>query len=183
MVRDTSRTRALVEHLFSNGVLATGLAFPVVPRGDEEIRFQVNADHTEADVDATIESLGYMFRLAECLAGEPQPIVRLEGAFLRTEAFLVLQAIAGQLGLGYLARVTSKALSYVVGGAFYFIAVPLYCLRYGDGDTEAGELSFEQFHGAIWVDNATSGRPSTRISSRLKPADLRLDRTFSDEPP
>ncbi len=51
MVRDTTRTRALVKHLFENGVLATGLAFPVVPRGDEEIRFQVNADHTEADID------------------------------------------------------------------------------------------------------------------------------------
>jgi MFS family permease len=34
--------------------------------------------------------------------------------------------VAGQLGLGYLARVTSKALSYAVGGVFYFIAVPLY---------------------------------------------------------
>jgi glycine C-acetyltransferase len=54
MVRDTTRTRALVEHLFSNGVLATGLAFPVVPRGDEEIRFQVNADHTEADIDRVL---------------------------------------------------------------------------------------------------------------------------------
>jgi glycine C-acetyltransferase len=51
MVRDTMKTRALVQHLFDNGVLATGLAFPVVPRGDEEIRFQVNADHTESDID------------------------------------------------------------------------------------------------------------------------------------
>jgi len=50
MVRDTARTRAMVAHLRSNGVLATGLAFPVVPRGDEEIRFQINADHTEQDV-------------------------------------------------------------------------------------------------------------------------------------
>jgi glycine C-acetyltransferase len=51
VVRDTERTRALVAHLRANGVLATGLAYPVVPRGDEEIRFQVNADHTEADID------------------------------------------------------------------------------------------------------------------------------------
>lgn len=57
MVRDTDRTRALVEHLYDNGVLATGLAFPVVPRGDEEIRFQVNADHTEADIDAVLAVL------------------------------------------------------------------------------------------------------------------------------
>lgn len=57
MVRDTARTRALVEHLFENGVLATGLAYPVVPRGDEEIRFQVNADHTEADIDEVLSIL------------------------------------------------------------------------------------------------------------------------------
>jgi glycine C-acetyltransferase len=58
MVRDTAKTNALVEHLYANGVLATGLAFPVVPRGDEEIRFQINADHTEQDVDRVLEVLG-----------------------------------------------------------------------------------------------------------------------------
>jgi glycine C-acetyltransferase len=58
MVRDTSRTRALVKHLFDNGVLATGLAYPVVPKGDEEIRFQINADHTQGDVDRVLDVLG-----------------------------------------------------------------------------------------------------------------------------
>ena len=57
MVRDTERTGALVEHLRDNGVLATGLNYPVVPKGDEEIRFQVNADHTEADIDYVLEVL------------------------------------------------------------------------------------------------------------------------------
>jgi glycine C-acetyltransferase len=57
MVRTTARTRALVAHLRRNGVLATGLAYPVVPRGDEEIRFQINADHTESDIDAVLEIL------------------------------------------------------------------------------------------------------------------------------
>ncbi|MCD4727862.1 MAG: aminotransferase class I/II-fold pyridoxal phosphate-dependent enzyme [Pirellulales bacterium] len=51
MVRDTQRTAELVKFLFDNGVLATGLNFPVVPRGDEEIRFQVSAAHTENDID------------------------------------------------------------------------------------------------------------------------------------
>jgi glycine C-acetyltransferase len=54
MLRDTERTSALVEHLFEGGVLATGLNFPVVPKGDEEIRFQVNADHTFADIDLVL---------------------------------------------------------------------------------------------------------------------------------
>ena len=51
MVRDTQKTSELVKHLFDNGVLATGLNFPVVPKGDEEIRFQVSAAHTEYDID------------------------------------------------------------------------------------------------------------------------------------
>lgn len=57
MVRDTARTRALVAHLKDSGILATGLAYPVVPRGDEEIRFQVNASHTPADIDDVLAAL------------------------------------------------------------------------------------------------------------------------------
>ncbi|NQT97812.1 MAG: aminotransferase class I/II-fold pyridoxal phosphate-dependent enzyme [Candidatus Marinimicrobia bacterium] len=51
MVRDTKRTSELVAFLTEHGVLGTGLNFPVVPKGDEEIRFQVSASHTETDID------------------------------------------------------------------------------------------------------------------------------------
>lgn len=57
MVRESQRTKALVAHLRHHGVLATGLTFPVVPRGDEEIRFQICADHTPADIDAVLRIL------------------------------------------------------------------------------------------------------------------------------
>lgn len=57
MVRDTAKTHALVRHLYEHGVLVTGLAYPVVPQGDEEIRTQVNADHTEADIDRVLDIL------------------------------------------------------------------------------------------------------------------------------
>ena len=57
MVRDTAETRRLVAALFNAGILATGLAFPVVPRGDESIRFQINADHTEASIDYVLSAL------------------------------------------------------------------------------------------------------------------------------
>jgi glycine C-acetyltransferase len=57
MLRDTQKTRELVNYLTENGILATGLSFPVVPRGDEEIRFQVCADHTAADIDYVLEIL------------------------------------------------------------------------------------------------------------------------------
>ena len=57
MVRDTATTSALVAHLHENGVLATGLKYPVVPNGDEEIRFQISADHTEVDIDDVLDVL------------------------------------------------------------------------------------------------------------------------------
>ena len=57
VARDTAKTKALVAHLRSNGVLATGLAYPVVPKGEDEIRFQINADHTAEDIDRVLEIL------------------------------------------------------------------------------------------------------------------------------
>jgi glycine C-acetyltransferase len=57
MVRDTAKTHRIVASLFDQGVLVVGLTFPVVPRGDETIRFQLNAAHTKADVDYVLEVL------------------------------------------------------------------------------------------------------------------------------
>jgi len=57
MIRDTKRTAELVQYLTEHGILATGLNYPVVPKGDEEIRFQVSADHTEYDIDYVLEVL------------------------------------------------------------------------------------------------------------------------------
>lgn len=57
MIRDTERTHTLVRYLYEAGVLVTGLAYPVVPEGDEEIRSQINADHTDADIDEVLEIL------------------------------------------------------------------------------------------------------------------------------
>ncbi len=57
MVRDTRKTAELVSFLRENGILATGLNFPVVPKGEEEIRFQICADHTAADIDDVLNVL------------------------------------------------------------------------------------------------------------------------------
>jgi len=57
MVRDTRKTKELVSHLIENGILTTGLNYPVVPKGDEEIRFQINADHTPYDIEYTLNVL------------------------------------------------------------------------------------------------------------------------------
>jgi glycine C-acetyltransferase len=57
LVRDTDKARAWVHGLFERGVLAVALTFPVVPKGDETIRFQVNADHSAADIDELLALL------------------------------------------------------------------------------------------------------------------------------
>ena len=58
MTGGTAETEDLAEYLFDRGILATGLRYPVVPTGSEEIRFQVSASHTEADLDYVLEALG-----------------------------------------------------------------------------------------------------------------------------
>jgi glycine C-acetyltransferase len=57
MVRDTKKTSELVAFLEKNGILATGLNYPVVPKGDEEIRFQISGEHTSSDIDRVLSVL------------------------------------------------------------------------------------------------------------------------------
>lgn len=57
MIRDTSKTREMVQYLNANGILATGLKYPVVPKGDEEIRFQISAEHTPDDLAYVLQCL------------------------------------------------------------------------------------------------------------------------------
>jgi glycine C-acetyltransferase len=57
ILRDTARTSALVGYLRQHAILATGLNYPVVPKGDEEIRFQISADHTLADIAMALDVL------------------------------------------------------------------------------------------------------------------------------
>lgn len=57
MVRNTEKSARLVSFLFRHGVLATGIKYPVVPEGDEEVRFQISASHTEKDIDYVLELL------------------------------------------------------------------------------------------------------------------------------
>ena len=47
----------MVRGLFEREILAVGLTFPVVPKGDETIRFQINAAHTGGDVEQVLGAL------------------------------------------------------------------------------------------------------------------------------
>ena len=57
MVRDTDKTTAMVQGFSEHGVLVVGLNFPVVPQGDQTIRFQINAAHTKADIEQVLSVL------------------------------------------------------------------------------------------------------------------------------
>jgi glycine C-acetyltransferase len=54
VLRDGALTNRLVNFLRERGVLATAIVYPVVPKGQDSIRFQVSAEHTLADVDETL---------------------------------------------------------------------------------------------------------------------------------
>ena len=56
-IRNTEKTSAMVEYLFDHNILVTGLNYPVVPKGDEEIRLQVSASHTYKDIDYLLDRL------------------------------------------------------------------------------------------------------------------------------
>lgn len=60
MVRSTAKTKEMVGSLYNAGILVVGLVFPVVPKGDESIRFQINAAHREADIDHVLTILENM---------------------------------------------------------------------------------------------------------------------------
>jgi glycine C-acetyltransferase len=51
MIRDTMKTKKLVRYLEDHNVFTAGIFYPIVPKGDELIRFQVSRDHTKFDID------------------------------------------------------------------------------------------------------------------------------------
>jgi glycine C-acetyltransferase len=57
LIRDTRKTTELVGYCFDHNILVTGLKYPVVPKGEEEIRLQVTADQTEHDIDDALDVL------------------------------------------------------------------------------------------------------------------------------
>jgi glycine C-acetyltransferase len=58
MLRDTARASRLTGYLRGEGILAIGLNYPVVPKGDEEIRFQISAGHTPKEKGPAVGTTG-----------------------------------------------------------------------------------------------------------------------------
>ncbi len=56
IVGDTKKVRELAHRLFEEGIFVLPIVFPMVPRGTERIRNQINADHTREDLDKVLEA-------------------------------------------------------------------------------------------------------------------------------
>ncbi|MEM1695353.1 MAG: aminotransferase class I/II-fold pyridoxal phosphate-dependent enzyme [Desulfurococcaceae archaeon] len=54
IIGDTKKTRELARALFEEGVFVVPIVYPMVPRGTERIRNQVNADHTKEDLNKAL---------------------------------------------------------------------------------------------------------------------------------
>ncbi len=50
-VADTLKTKKLKELLFNDQILTTNINYPVVAKGKDEIRIQINASHTREDIE------------------------------------------------------------------------------------------------------------------------------------
>lgn len=50
LVGDTLKTKQLKDELYKSGILVTNINYPVVAKGKDEIRIQINASHTKEDI-------------------------------------------------------------------------------------------------------------------------------------
>ncbi len=50
LIGDPLKTKRLIEEMLSRGFLLSAINYPVVPKGRDEIRVQLNASHTEEDI-------------------------------------------------------------------------------------------------------------------------------------
>lgn len=57
LVGDPARARALSDFLFSKGQLVTNISYPVVPKGRDEIRVQINASHSREEIEALVSAM------------------------------------------------------------------------------------------------------------------------------
>lgn len=62
LVGDAAKGAAFAEGLFAEGILATPIGYPVVPKGRDEIRVQVSAAHSAADIDEFVAACAKVWK-------------------------------------------------------------------------------------------------------------------------
>lgn len=56
LIGDPFKTSTLVSKLFKKNIIVTNISYPVVPKGRDEIRVQISAVHTKADIDELVKA-------------------------------------------------------------------------------------------------------------------------------
>lgn len=62
VIGDAAKTHKIVKALLAEGILSVGLTYPVVTRGEDELRIQINASHTVKDVDFMLSALAKIYK-------------------------------------------------------------------------------------------------------------------------
>lgn len=57
LIGDTAKTKALKNAMFKRGFMLTNINYPVVPKGRDEIRVQISATHSKADLQAFLKNM------------------------------------------------------------------------------------------------------------------------------
>ena len=60
LIGDPKTTKTITDNLFAKGYLTTAISYPVVPLGKDEIRIQINANHTKESIDLLISNLNQL---------------------------------------------------------------------------------------------------------------------------
>lgn len=72
MTRDPHLAQALAGGLAEEGVYVTAFSYPVVPRGQDRVRTQISAAHTEEQLDRAIAAFGRVGRRIGLLPDAPE---------------------------------------------------------------------------------------------------------------
>ncbi len=67
LIADPVKTKALTDSLFEKGILVTNINYPVVAKGKDEIRVQLNAMHTKEDIDYFVKTCSELARQLEII--------------------------------------------------------------------------------------------------------------------
>lgn len=61
LIGDSQKSKQLQKALFTKGILVTGINYPIVPKGRDEIRIQISASHTPSDLTYLTKQLQTLY--------------------------------------------------------------------------------------------------------------------------
>jgi glycine C-acetyltransferase len=68
MLYDAKKAQAVARDLLAEGIFVTAFTYPVVPRGEDRIRVQISAEHTDAQIDRCVAAFAKVGKAVGVLA-------------------------------------------------------------------------------------------------------------------